>query len=82
VKIDLYVIRVLMLHEIGGEVDRADVVAVDEGGALEGGVELLETLTEPRGFGHAVGHNAILGLIAEARDDGMPLRGPGDEVGT
>jgi hypothetical protein len=25
-----------MLHEIGVEVDRADVVAADEGGALEG----------------------------------------------
>jgi hypothetical protein len=30
-----------MLHEIGGEVDRADVVAVDEGGMLEGDMELL-----------------------------------------
>jgi hypothetical protein len=25
-----------MLHEIGGEVDHADVVATNEGGALEG----------------------------------------------
>jgi hypothetical protein len=33
-------LRALMLHEIGGEVDGADVVAVDEGGALKGAVEL------------------------------------------
>jgi hypothetical protein len=31
-----------MLHGIGGEVDGADVVAVDEGGALKGVVELVE----------------------------------------
>jgi hypothetical protein len=35
-----------MLHVIGGEVDRADVIGVDEGGALEGAVELLKNLAE------------------------------------
>jgi hypothetical protein len=35
VQVDLHVLRALMLHEIGGDVDRADVVAVDEGGALK-----------------------------------------------
>jgi hypothetical protein len=39
------VLRVLMLHGIGGEVDRADVVTVDEGGALKGTVELMEELS-------------------------------------
>jgi hypothetical protein len=34
VTIDLQVLRALMLHVIGGEVDCADVVVVDEGGAL------------------------------------------------
>jgi hypothetical protein len=38
------VLRVLMLHGSGEEVDRADVVAVDEGGPLKGAVELLEKL--------------------------------------
>jgi hypothetical protein len=32
----------LMLHEIGGEVDGVDVVAVDDGGALNGDVELMD----------------------------------------
>jgi hypothetical protein len=36
VKVDLRVLCALMLHTIGGEVDHADVFAVDEGGALEG----------------------------------------------
>jgi hypothetical protein len=34
VQVDLHVLRALMLHGIGGVVDRADVVAVDEAGAL------------------------------------------------
>jgi hypothetical protein len=38
------VLHALMLHGIGAEVDRADVVAVDEGGALKRAVKLLEKL--------------------------------------
>jgi hypothetical protein len=38
VQVDLHMFRALMLHGVGGEVDRADVVAVDEGGALGGGL--------------------------------------------
>jgi hypothetical protein len=38
------VLHVLMLHGISGEVDRADIVAVDEGGTLKGVVDLLEQL--------------------------------------
>jgi hypothetical protein len=70
-----------MLHGIGGEIDRADIVAVDEGGALKGTVELVEELTQPGGLCHAVGHGAVLGLSAGARDDGLPFGGPRDEVG-
>jgi hypothetical protein len=70
-----------MLHGVGEEVDRADVVAVDEDGALEGVVELLEKLAQPGGLCHAVGHNAVLGLCARARDDRLPFGGPEDEVG-
>lgn len=50
-----------MLHEIG-EVDRAEVVTVDEGEALEGVVELSKKLTELGGLDHAIGHNVILDL--------------------
>jgi hypothetical protein len=42
VQVNLHVLRALMLHGIGGEVDRADVVAVDEGGALKGTAKLSE----------------------------------------
>jgi hypothetical protein len=80
-KIDFHMFRALMLHKIGGEVDRADAVVVNEGGAIEGAVELLQKLADLGGLGHAVGHNAILGLSVGAGDDELPLRGPGDEVG-
>jgi hypothetical protein len=75
-------LRALMLHGVGGEVDGADVVAVDEGGALEGAVELVEEFAHPGGLRHAVGHSAVLSLCAGAGDDGLPLGDRGDEVGT
>jgi hypothetical protein len=81
-KVDLHVLRTLMLHEIGGEVDRVDVVVVDECGALEGAMELLEKLAQLRGLCDVVGHRAILGLCAGVRDDGLPIGGLGDKVGT
>jgi hypothetical protein len=81
VQVDLHVLRALTLHEIGGEVDRADVVAVDEGSTLEGAVELLKKLAQPGGLSHAVGQSAVLGLSAGARDDRLALGGLGDGVG-
>jgi nucleoside-triphosphatase THEP1 len=73
VKIDLHVLCALMLHKIGGHVDHADVITVDEGGALEGAVELLKKLMEPGSLGHIVGHRAVLGLSAGVGDDWLPL---------
>jgi hypothetical protein len=57
VRVDLHVLRALMLHVIGVEVDRDDVVIVDEAGALEKVVELEEKLAQAGGLCHAVGHN-------------------------
>jgi hypothetical protein len=82
VQVDLHMLRALMLHWIGGEVDDTDVVAVDEVGALKGAVELVEELAHPGGHCHAVGHRAVLSLSAGAGDDGLTLGSPGDEVGT
>jgi nucleoside-triphosphatase THEP1 len=45
VEVDLHVLHVMVLHGIGDEVDRADVVTVDECGAHEGVMELLEHVT-------------------------------------
>jgi hypothetical protein len=80
VEIDHHVLCALMLHKIG-EVDRADIIAVDEGGTRERSVELMKKLMAPESFGHAIGHNVRLGLSDGAGDDGLPLLGSGDEVG-
>jgi hypothetical protein len=66
VQVDLHMLRALMLHGIGEEVDGAGIVTIDKGGALNGAVELVEELTHPGGLGHAVGHNAVLDLRAGA----------------
>lgn len=80
-EVDFHVLRALMLHMISEKVDHTDVVAVDEGGAYEGTMKLLKKLTELGSLDHAIGHNRILGLSAEAGDYMLPLRGPRDEVG-
>jgi hypothetical protein len=82
VKVDLHMLRALMLHGTGGEVDRVDVVAIDEGGTLEGAMQLLEKLAKLGGLDHTAGHSAVLSLSAESQDDGLPLHGLGDDVGT
>jgi hypothetical protein len=81
VQVYLHMLRALMLHGIGGEVDGIDVVVVDEGGTLEWAVELVVELAHPRGLRHSVGHGVVLSLCAGAGDDGLPLGGLGDEVG-
>jgi hypothetical protein len=35
-------LHVLMLHRVGGEVDRVDIVIADKGDTLKGYVELVE----------------------------------------
>jgi hypothetical protein len=44
-------------------------------------MKLMKKLTEPESLSHAICHSTILGLSAGARDDGLLLQGPGDEVG-
>ena len=44
VQVDLHMLRPLVLDRVGGEVHRADVVAVDEGALGERGVKLSQEL--------------------------------------
>jgi hypothetical protein len=82
VKINLNMLGALVLHGVGGEVDGADVVAVDQSGPRQGAVQLHKQLTKPTRLCHAVGHGTVLRLSARTRDDVLTLRGPGDEVVT
>jgi hypothetical protein len=45
-------------------------------------MELLEELSEPTSFSHAVGHGMIHNLSARSGDDVLALGGPGVEVVT
>jgi hypothetical protein len=80
VEVNLDMLCALMLNGVGGEVDSADVVAVDESALRQRSMELLEELPEPTSFSYAVGHGAILSLDARARDDVLALGGSGDEI--
>jgi hypothetical protein len=45
VEVDLDMLGVLMLNAVGGEVDGADVVTIDESALRQWGMELLEELS-------------------------------------
>jgi hypothetical protein len=80
VVVDLDMLCTLVLNGVGGEVDSADVVTVDEIALWQWSMELLEELLKPTSFNHAVGHSKILNLSARQGDDVLVLGGPGDEI--
>jgi hypothetical protein len=77
-KINVHMLGVLMLNEVGEEVHGADIVTVDKCAPRRRGLELVEQLTQPSGLSHAVGNDTILGLSAGAGDYGLPLGRPGN----
>ena len=70
VNVDLNMLRPSMVHRVGREVDRADVIAIDKSGLVNITKQLLEQVTYPR----ALGHDTILCLGTGAGDRGLPLR--------
>jgi hypothetical protein len=74
VNIELNMLRTSMVHRVGGEVDRADVIAVDESGFVNLTKQLLKKLTKPGALSHGVSHGPILCLGAGAGDGGLLLR--------
>jgi hypothetical protein len=69
VEVDVNMLCALILNGVGGEVDDADIVTVDESALRQWSMELLEELPEPTTFSHAIGHEAILNLGARMGDD-------------
>jgi hypothetical protein len=80
VQVDLHMLGPLMLNRVGGEVDGADVVAVDEGALGEWAVKLSQELSEPGRLRHAVSDSPVLRLCTRAGDNRLPLGRPGDKV--
>jgi hypothetical protein len=79
-KINLHMLGVLMLNNVGGEVHGADIVAADKCAPRWRSLELVEQLMQPGGLIHAVGNGTILGLSARAGDDVLSLGRPKNQV--
>jgi len=79
-KVNFHVLSALMLYGVGGEVDDANIVAVDKTSGVQGMVNLLEQLSQPSDFSNAVGNSPIFCLGAGPGDSGLSLRGTGDQA--
>jgi hypothetical protein len=79
-KINLHMLRALMLNGVGGEVHGTDVVTVDESAARWRSLELMQELAQPGGLSHTIGDDTVLGFGAGVGDDSLPLGRPGDQV--
>jgi hypothetical protein len=79
-KINLQMLRALMLNGVGGEVHDADVVAIDESAVRWQSLELMQELAQPGGLSHTIGDCTVLGFSAGAGDDSLPLGRLGDQV--
>jgi hypothetical protein len=64
VKVGLHMLGALVLYRVGGEVNGADVVVVDEAGGVEGVVQFLEKLLQPGNFSNTVGDSTVFSLGA------------------
>jgi len=80
VEIDLNVLGALMLDGVGAHVNGADVVTIDQRGALRSSMELKEKLTQPSGFGDTIGHCTILSFSTGSGDRILSLRRPRNQV--
>ena len=81
-KINLNMFGALMLDGIGGHVDGADVVAVNQGSPANRRVQLNQKLAQPRNFYNSIGDSSVLGLSTRTRNCSLALGGLGDEIVT
>jgi hypothetical protein len=79
-KINLHMLRALMLNGVGGEVHSANVVAVDESAARCWSLELMQELAQPGGLSHTIGDDTVLVFGTGAGDDSLPLGRLGEQV--
>jgi hypothetical protein len=77
-KINLHMLRALMLNGVGEEVHGTDVVAVDESAARWQSLELVQEMAQPGGHNHTIDDGTLLGFSAGVGDDSLPLGRPGD----
>jgi hypothetical protein len=79
-KINLHMLRALILNGVGGEVNGVDVVAIEKSAARWQSLELMQELAQPGSLSHTIGDGTVLGFGARAGDDSLPLGRPGDQI--
>ena len=77
--INLNVLGASMMNRVGREVDRRNIVTVDNLGLVNWRQELMQKLTKPGTLGDDVGNGAVLCFSTGAGDNRLPLGRPGDE---
>ena len=77
VDIQFNVLGTLVLHRIRRKVDGRHIVTVDNGGLVDGDVEVSEKLTKPTSLGHSIGYCSVFRFCAGARHGWLPFGGPG-----
>jgi len=80
VQVDLNMLGSLMLNRVGGEVNGADIIAVDHCNTTEWAVKLYQKLAQPAGFGDSIRDCLILRLCTGPRHCRLTLGRPGDEI--
>jgi hypothetical protein len=81
-EINLNMLGTLMLDGVGGEVECADVIMIDEGSPRQGAVQLLKKLINPTRLYHAFDRGVVLLLGARRGDVVLVLGVLGDKVVT
>jgi hypothetical protein len=73
VEINLNMHGALVLDGVSTKVDDANVVTVDQSGPRQRVVQLHKKLMKPAHLHHIVGHDAVLRLNAQMRDNVLAL---------
>ena len=79
VDINLNVLGALTMNRVGGEVDRRNIVTVDNRGLVNRRQELMQKLMKPGTLGYNVGNGSVLRFSTGVVDNRLPLGRPGDE---
>jgi len=78
-KINLNMFGALMLDGIGGHVDGADVVAVNQGSPANRCMQLNQKLAQPRNLCNSIGDSSVFGLSTGTQNCSLAFGGPGED---
>jgi len=80
VQIDLNMLGSLMLNQVGGEVNGADIITINHCSAMKWTAKLYQELAQPAGFGDSIRDYSIFRLCTGPRHYRLTLGRPRDEI--